>query len=69
VILRKTQPGLKRPFKTPLVPFLPLLGAFLCIVQMLSLPWVTWSRLIGWTILGFIIYFTYGLKHSKLNGK
>ena len=69
VILRKTQPGLKRPFKTPLVPFIPLLGAFLCIVQMLSLPWVTWSRLIGWTILGFIIYFTYGLKHSKLNGK
>ena len=69
VILRKTQPGLKRPFKTPFVPFIPLLGAFLCIVQMLSLPWVTWSRLIGWTILGFIIYFTYGLKHSKLNGK
>lgn len=67
VILRRTQPGLNRPFRTPLVPFLPLLGAALCIIQMLALPWNTWARLIGWTILGFIIYFGYGLKHSKLN--
>ncbi|MDL2303309.1 amino acid permease [Dysgonomonas sp. OttesenSCG-928-D17] len=69
VVLRKTQPDLKRPFKTPFVPFIPLLGAAICIIQMLSLPWSTWSRLIGWTILGFIIYFTYGIKHSKLNHK
>jgi APA family basic amino acid/polyamine antiporter len=69
VILRKTQPNLKRPFKTPLVPFLPLLGAAICIIQMLSLPWNTWVRMIGWTVLGFIIYFTYGIKHSKLNNK
>ena len=67
VILRKTQPDLKRPFKTPLVPFIPLAGAAICIVQMLSLPWSTWERLIGWTVIGFIIYFTYGIKHSKLN--
>ena len=69
VILRRTQPDLKRPFKTPLVPFLPLLGAAICIIQMVSLPWNTWVRLIGWTVLGFIIYFTYGIKHSKLNNK
>lgn len=69
LILRRTQPGLKRPFKTPFVPFVPLLGAIICIVQMLSLPWDTWVRLIGWTIFGFIIYFTYGIKHSKLNNK
>ena len=68
VILRKTQPDLKRPFKTPLVPFIPLAGAAICIVQMLSLPWSTWERLIGWTVIGFVIYFTYGIKHSKLNG-
>lgn len=67
VILRKTQPDLKRPFRTPLVPFIPLAGAAICIVQMLSLPWSTWERLIGWTVIGFIIYFTYGIKHSKLN--
>lgn len=69
VILRKTQPNLKRPFKTPFVPFVPLLGAFICLVQMAALPWNTWMRLIGWTVLGFIIYFVYGIKHSKLNGQ
>ena len=66
VILRKTQPNLKRPFKTPLVPFLPLLGAAICILQMVSLPWNTWLRLIGWTALGFIIYFGYGKRRSNL---
>jgi Amino acid transporters len=66
-ILRKTQPDLKRPFKTPFVPYVPLLGAVICIIQMISLPWTTWSRLIGWTVFGFIIYFTYGIKHSKIN--
>ncbi|MFV0535741.1 MAG: amino acid permease [Dysgonomonas sp.] len=69
IVLRKTRPDLKRPFKTPLVPFVPLLGAAICIMQMVALPWSTWARLIGWTIIGFIIYFTYGIKHSKLNSK
>lgn len=67
MILRKTQPDLKRPFRTPWVPFIPLLGAGICIVQMVFLPWSTWERMIAWTILGFIIYFLYGIKHSKLN--
>ena len=66
VILRKTRPDLKRPFKAPLSPVLPLLGAALCIVQMASLPWATWSRLIIWTAIGFVIYFTYSITHSKL---
>ncbi|WP_029906166.1 amino acid permease [Prevotella sp. 10(H)] len=69
VVLRKTQPDLKRPFRTPWVPFIPLLGAAICIIQMVALPWSTWVRLIGWTIIGFIIYFTYGIKHSNLNKK
>jgi len=69
MVLRKTQPNLKRPFKTPFVPLVPLLGVFICVAQMVSLPWSTWERMIGWTILGFIIYFTYGIKHSKLNNK
>ncbi|NDW19765.1 amino acid permease [Dysgonomonas sp. 216] len=67
LVLRKTQPDLKRPFKTPLVPFVPLLGAAICVIQMLALPWNTWSRLIIWSVIGLIIYFTYGIKHSKLN--
>jgi APA family basic amino acid/polyamine antiporter len=66
VVLRKTQPGLKRPFKTPLVPFIPLLGAAVCLLQMIALPWSTWLRLIAWTVIGFVIYFTSGIHHSKL---
>lgn len=69
IVLRKTNPGIKRPFKTPLVPLIPLLGAGICLIQMIFLPWDTWMRLIGWMIIGFIVYFSYGLKHSKLNKK
>jgi APA family basic amino acid/polyamine antiporter len=67
VVLRKTQPGLNRPFKTPFVPFIPLLGAAVCLLQMVALPWNTWLRLIGWTVIGLIIYFLYGIRKSKLN--
>ncbi|MDR1672868.1 MAG: amino acid permease [Bacteroidales bacterium] len=66
VVLRKTQPELHRPFKVPLVPFVPLLGAGVCILQMVALPWNTWLRLIGWTVLGLFVYFMYSRKHSKL---
>ena len=69
IVLRKTRPDLERPFKTPFVPVIPLIGAGLCILQMISLPWTAWVRLIGWTIVGLIIYFFYGIKHSKLNNK
>ncbi|MFT3994190.1 MAG: amino acid permease [Dysgonomonas sp.] len=69
VVLRKTQPDLKRPFKTPFVPFVPILGAAICILQMVSLPMSTWVRLIVWTAIGLVIYFSYGIKHSKLNKK
>ncbi|MDR2475961.1 MAG: amino acid permease [Bacteroidales bacterium] len=67
VALRRTQPSLPRPFKVPLVPLLPLLGAALCMLQMLSLPWNTWMRLIGWTAVGLVIYVLYGIKNSKLH--
>lgn len=67
VVLRKTQPQLKRPFKTPFVPFIPLLGAAICLMQMIALPISTWVRLIVWSIIGLFIYFSYGIKHSKLN--
>jgi APA family basic amino acid/polyamine antiporter len=69
VVLRKTQPELKRPFRVPLVPFIPLLGAAVCILQMMALPWNTWLRLIGWTALGLILYFSYGIRNSKLHKK
>ena len=66
IILRIKRPDIKRSFKTPFSPFVPILGAGICILQMLSLPWETWTRLIVWMALGFIIYFTYGIKNSKL---
>ena len=66
VVLRKTQPHLKRPFKTPFVPVLPLAGAAICLLQMVSLPWETWVRLIAWTLLGMVIYFFYGRRNSRM---
>ncbi|MDR1584504.1 MAG: amino acid permease [Prevotellaceae bacterium] len=67
IVLRKTQPNLHRPFKTPFIPYIPLLGAAVCLLQMISLPWSTWLRLIGWTVIGLAIYFLYGIRKSNLN--
>ncbi|MDR1680593.1 MAG: amino acid permease [Prevotellaceae bacterium] len=66
IILRRTHAHLVRPFKVPFVWVIPPLGAFFCILQMASLPGATWMRLIIWTLAGFVIYFTYGRKHSLL---
>ena len=65
LVLRYTQPSLHRPFKTPFVPWIPLAGTLTCIIQMLALPGVTWVQLIGWMVVGYGIYFTYGVKNSK----
>ena len=67
IILRRTRPDIPRPFKTPWVPLIPALGALICIAQMLALPMDTWLRLIIWMAIGFLIYFLYGKKHSRLN--
>jgi basic amino acid/polyamine antiporter, APA family len=67
IILRKTDPNLPRAFKTPLVPFVPILGVVACGLMILGLGWTNWMRLIVWLALGMIIYFFYGKKHSKLN--
>jgi APA family basic amino acid/polyamine antiporter len=65
LVLRKSKPDIHRPFKTPWVPFVPIMGALICFVQMAALPLDTWLRLIIWMALGFAIYFIYGVKHSK----
>ena len=67
IVLRKTQPNLKRSFKTPLVPLIPILGILSCLLMMASLPGDTWLRLIIWLAIGFIVYFGYSVKNSKLN--
>jgi APA family basic amino acid/polyamine antiporter len=67
IILRKTRPEVNRPFKTPFVPAVPILGIVICFGQMLALPLDTWIRLFAWMAVGLVFYFSYGIKHSKLN--
>ncbi len=66
IILRKKRPDVVRPFKTPWVPWIPLAGATVCLLQMFSLPWETWERLLIWMAAGLLIYFLYSRKRSKL---
>lgn len=68
-ILRHTHPEFERPFKVPLVPWVPLFGILACISQMLFLPAVTWVQLIIWLILGLAIYFLYSIRHSKIRNE
>jgi len=69
IILRVKRPDIERTFKTPFVPLVPILGAGICILQMASLPLDTWLRLIVWMAIGFAIYFTYGIRKSKIQNK
>ncbi|WP_242921255.1 amino acid permease [Pontibacter liquoris] len=66
IVLRRTSPDLNRPFKTPLVPLVPILGILICGYMMVNLGFDTWMRLIIWMAIGIVIYFAYGRKHSKL---
>jgi len=65
VILRRTAPDVPRPFRTPGMPWVPVLGALICIVQMVSLPRSTWERLIIWMAVGLVIYFLYGRSRAR----
>ncbi len=65
IILRRTKPNAKRPFRTPLVPLVPALGILFCGGMMASLPADTWIRLVVWLVIGLVIYFTYSTKHAK----
>ena len=64
LVMRKSSPDLPRPFRTPLVPFVPIAGVLVCVYLMYSLPGESWIRLAIWMALGVIIYFAYSKKHS-----
>jgi len=66
IVLRRTDPSRHRPFRCPLVPWLPLAAIFCCLALMLYLPAITWIRFVVWLVIGFGIYFFYGRKHSRL---
>jgi basic amino acid/polyamine antiporter, APA family len=66
LVLRVREPNLSRSFKTPLVWFVAPMGAISALYLMYSLPWTTWLRLIVWFIIGIVVYFSYGVRQSKL---
>jgi basic amino acid/polyamine antiporter, APA family len=66
LVMRRTHPNAERPFRVPWVPLLPILGVLFCMMLMFSLPSENWLRLLIWLLVGFLIYFGYGRKHSHL---
>lgn len=67
IILRKREPDMKREFRAPWVPLVPILGILVCLAMMYGLGWPNWLRLFVWMAIGVLIYFTYSKKHSVLN--
>ncbi len=65
-ILRVRRPDLHRPFKTPWVPFVPIMGIVVSLALMLALAPITWLRMVIWLAIGMVIYFMYGIKHSRV---
>jgi APA family basic amino acid/polyamine antiporter len=66
LIMRRTHPGMRRPFRTPFVPLVPLLGIGANLTLMVYLGWHNWVRLFVWLLIGLAIYTCYGLRHSRL---
>jgi APA family basic amino acid/polyamine antiporter len=65
-VLRVRHPELERPFRTPMVPAVPILGIVTALFVMSRLPRITWEVMIGWLLVGLIIYFGYSVRHSKV---
>jgi APA family basic amino acid/polyamine antiporter len=64
--LRRTNPGQPRPFRTPWVPFVPVMGILFNGYMMYKLGWINWARLTIWLVIGMVVYFTYSRKHSRV---
>ena len=67
LVLRSTNPEQRRPFRTPLVPVVPILGIGFNGYMMYKLGWINWARLIIWLIIGLVVYFSYSRHHSKIS--
>jgi APA family basic amino acid/polyamine antiporter len=66
IILRRTRPDLPRAFRAPMVPLLPILSVLACLYLMLNLPVETWLRFLIWMVIGAVLYFFYGYRHSRV---
>jgi APA family basic amino acid/polyamine antiporter len=66
IVLRRTRPGVRRTFRTPLVPWIPLAGIGFSLWLLSKLPAVAWKRFVVWMGLGLLLYFSYGRRHSVL---
>jgi APA family basic amino acid/polyamine antiporter len=66
LILRRTEPLRPRPFRAPLVPWVPLAAIFSCGYLMCQLPWKTWARFVIWLVVGLVIYAFYGFRRSRV---
>ena len=66
IILRRSRPDLERSFSVPAVPWLPILSIAACAWLMVNLSVETWARFVIWLVIGFVIYFLYGNRHSRL---
>jgi APA family basic amino acid/polyamine antiporter len=64
--MRRSDPDAPRPFRTPLVPLVPILAVLVCGAMILGLGKENWLRLLVWLLIGFVIYFGYSVKHSKV---
>lgn len=67
IVLRRTEPNRPRPFRAPLVPWVPLAAIVCCGYLMAQLPWVTWRRFLVWLGVGLLVYCLYGIRRSKLS--
>lgn len=67
IVLRRTKPKLKRPFRTPQVPILPILSALTCVGLMTNLAVETWLRFLVWFAIGLSVYWFYGRHHARLD--
>lgn len=67
MVLRNTNPDQPRPFRTPLVPFVPIMGIIFNGYMMYKLGWINWARLIIWLAIGLVVYFSYGRHHSRVS--
>jgi basic amino acid/polyamine antiporter, APA family len=69
MVLRRTNPGQARPFRTPWVPLVPILGILFNGYMMYKLGWINWARLIIWLVIGMVVYFAYSKNHSRVRNE